>query len=442
MKKASKRFKKANPTKPTDPTRKPANLQQYLPDDRNVNKGSQIGDGLLEKSIQKNGLGRSILVSSDNVVIAGNKTLQKSAELGMEKVIEIETDGTELIVVKRKDIASKTKEFYDMAIADNQVQKHNYVEDAKVTEALTEEYQLENWGGGKKATDTEEDEVDPVRPKKPISKLADVYQLNQHRLLIGDSEDPDSVIKLFSGAKPRLMITDPPYGVNYDPSWRKDAGVNNSKRMGKVKNDDKASWRKAYALFGGDVAYVWHAGRYAGIVQDDLIHCGFDIVSQIIWNKQQFVMGRGDYHWKHEPCWYAVRKGVKHNWQGSRNESTIWDITSILQASKKGIENEAFIHGTQKPVECMARPIRNNTYERESIYDPFCGSGTTLIAAEQLNRAAFCMELDPGYGDIIVARWIKWMTEKDAATPIKLTKNGKPVSEKEQDKYLKLVFIS
>lgn len=442
MKKASKRPKIAHPTKPRNPTTKPAKIEQYILDDRNVNKGSQIGDGLLDKSLQKNGLGRSILVSADNMVIAGNKTLQKAGEIGLDKVIEVETDGTELIVVKRTDINSKTKEFYDMAIADNQVQTHNYIEDAKVTQALTEEYQLEDWAGGKKSTDTEEDDVDPVRPKKPLSKLGDVYTLNQHRLLIGDSEDPDTVIRLFAGAKPRLMITDPPYGVNYDPTWRKDAGVNNSKRMGKVKNDDKASWRKAYALFGGDVVYVWHAGRYTGIVQDDLIHCGFDIVAQIIWNKQQFVMGRGDYHWKHEPCWYGVRKGAKHNWQGSRSESTIWDITSILQASKKGIENEAFVHGTQKPVECMARPIRNNTYERESVYDPFTGSGTTLIAAEQLNRAAYCMELDLGYGDIIVARWIKWMTEKDPGTPIKLTKNGKPVSEKEQDKYLKIVFIS
>lgn len=266
MKKAKKPGGRRQPQKnPTKTLKKPATIEQYLPDDRNVNKGSQIGDGLLEKSIQKNGLGRSILVSADNTIIAGNKTHQKAAELGLQNVIEVETDGNDLIVVKRTDIKSRTKEFYDMAIADNQVQKHNYVEDAKITAALTEEYQLENWEGGKQAAETEEDAAEFVIPKKPISKLGDVYQMNQHRLLIGDAEDAEAVIKLLSGAKPRLMITDPPYGVNYDPTWRKEAGVNNSKRMGKVKNDDKSSWRKAYALFGGDIAYVWHAGISPGM---------------------------------------------------------------------------------------------------------------------------------------------------------------------------------
>lgn len=433
---------KKTPKPPPAKKKKPATLEQYLPDDRNVNKGSQIGDGLLEKSIQRNGLGRSILVSQDNMIIAGNKTLQKAAELGMEKVIEIESDGTELIVVKRKDIKSKTKEFYDMAIADNMVSKHNFVEDAKVTDALTEEYKLEDWAGGRQKTEVEEDDADLVRPKKPISKPGDLYTFNKHRLLIGDSEVPEDVSKLLAGSKPVLLITDPPYGVNYDPSWRHNAGINNSPRTQKVINDNQISWRKAYSLFTGNVAYIWHAGKFTGTVADDLISCGFEIVSQIIWNKQQIVMGRGDYHWKHEPCWYAVRKGTKHNWQGSRTESTVWDITSILQASKKGLQDEAMEHGTQKPVECMARPIRNNTAELDIVYDTFTGTGTTVIAAEQLNRAAYCMEIDPGYGDMIIARWIRWMNEKNPDVSKKILKNGKPMSEKEQDKYLKLVFIS
>ena len=150
-----------------------------------------------------------------------------------------------------------------------------------------------------------------------------------------------------------LMVTDPPYGVEYDPKWRARAGVNtNTRKMGKVKNDDRANWKDAWALFPGEIVYVWHAGRRTSEVQRSLEDCGFEIVSQIIWAKDRFALSRGDYHWQHEPCWYAVKKGSKHQWCGARNQSTLWSI--------KAREDGGHGHGTQKPVECMRRPIENN----------------------------------------------------------------------------------
>ncbi|WP_394367202.1 DNA-methyltransferase [Prosthecodimorpha hirschii] len=192
------------------------------------------------------------------------------------------------------------------------------------------------------------------------------------------------------------MVTDPPYGVDYDPEWRERAGVNTSTAAkGKVLNDDRADWREAWALFPGDVAYVWHAGLFAGTVGESLIASGFKLRSQIIWDKGQLVLSRGDYHWQHEPCWYAVRG--KGHWSGDRKQTTVWAIAKP-QKSETG-------HGTQKPVECMRRPIENNSSPGQAVYEPFSGSGTTIIAGEQSGRSVYAVELNPAYVDIAVERW-------------------------------------
>ncbi len=135
----------------------------------------------------------------------------------------------------------------------------------------------------------------------------DLWQLGGHRLICGDSTSADVVGRLLADVRPLLMVTDPPYGVEYDPSWRNQAGAARTKRTGKVLNDDRADWREAWALFPGDVAYVWHGALHAATVADSLVAAGFAIRSQIIWAKDRLVLSRGDYHWQHEPCWYAVR---------------------------------------------------------------------------------------------------------------------------------------
>ena len=242
-----------------------------------------------------------------------------------------------------------------------------------------------------------EDDV-PELPADPVSVPGDLWRLGDHRLICGDSTSTDVVAKLLGDIRPLLMVTDPPYGVEYDPAWRNATGAAKTKRTGKVLNDDRADWREAWALFPGDVVYVWHGALHATTVADSLIAAGFDIRSQIIWAKDRLVLSRGDYHWQHEPCWYAVKKRGKGHWAGDRKQTTLWQIANRDQDAET-------VHGTQKPVECMRRPILNNSSPGQAIYEPFMGSGTTLIAAETTGRVCYGIELNPAYVDVAIARW-------------------------------------
>jgi DNA modification methylase len=243
-----------------------------------------------------------------------------------------------------------------------------------------------------------EDEI-PELPKRPITKSGDLWMLGDHRLLCGDSTKKEDVARLLEDTKPLLMVTDPPYGVDYDPHWRTEAAKKGlltyaPRREGKVANDNRVDWREAWQLFPGDVAYVWHAGVFAASTASQLEQSGFQIRSQIIWRKPTFAISRGHYHWQHEPCWYAVRSGASAQWTGDRSQTTVWDVLGRSETKTD--------HGTQKPVECMARAIRNHEGD---IYEPFAGSGTTLIAAQQLNRRSFAIEIEPAYCDVVVMRW-------------------------------------
>lgn len=271
----------------------------------------------------------------------------------------------------------------------------------------------------------EDDKVlEPVKDDETEIKLGDIYELNQHRIICGDSTNPDTVSGLLLGETPILMVTDPPYGVNYDPNWRGKAGKG-QRAAGKVQNDDKVNWSLAWTFFPGAVAYIWHAGKYCAEVEKSLLDSEYEIISQIIWVKQHFAISRGDYHWQHEPCWYACRKGHKHNWQGSRKEATIWEIAN-LNTLGKSKDDERTSHSTQKPIECMARPIRNNTAKGEGVYDPFMGSGTTLIASQMLERNCYGIEISPGYCDLIIDRWKNYMVKNNLKYEIK--KNGEKIN--------------
>ena len=246
---------------------------------------------------------------------------------------------------------------------------------------------------------TDPDEV-PEVSQCPVSATGDIWQLGKHRILCGDSTVATDVDKVLMGVRPLLMVTDPPYGVEYDSKWREDAmpekNTSNGAR-GKVQNDDRADWREAWALFPGEVAYVWHAGNMAHVVAESLLAADLEIRAQIIWAKHQFVIGRGHYHPHHEPCWYAVRKKGTGHWAGDRKQSTLWQIDKPRK-SETG-------HSTQKPVECMKRPIENNSTPGQAVYEPFSGSGTTIIAAEMTGRQCFAIELAPEYVDVAVKRW-------------------------------------
>ena len=244
------------------------------------------------------------------------------------------------------------------------------------------------------------DEFDTTPDDGPTTVQAgEVWALGRHRLMCGDSTKADDVARLMDGAKPNLMITDPPYGVDYEPNWRNEAADKGlishaASRVGVVTNDDNADWRAAYALFTGDVAYVWYADRMASVSPSWLTDAGFEIRNQIIWAQSRFAISRGHYNAKHEPCLYAVRKGATANWIGDHSQTTLWDINL-----DKNVDGG---HSTQKPLECMARPMRNHAGD---VYDPFLGSGTTLIAAQRLNRVCYGMEIEPKYCDVIIKRY-------------------------------------
>lgn len=267
----------------------------------------------------------------------------------------------------------------------------------------------------------------PETPARAVTVPGDVWILGRHRLRCGDSTVATDVEALLAGVKPHLMVTDPPYGVEYDPTWSDGGAVmamakRKSGAFGKVLNDDRADWREAWALFPGDVVYVWHAGTMGHVVAESLIATDYSIRSQIIWAKSNFAISRGHYHPQHETCFYAVRKNATGHWSGDRKQSTVWQIA-------KNSKNDTG-HGTQKPVECMKRPIENNSSPGQAVYEPFSGSGTTIIAGEMTGRCVYAMELSPEYVDVAVKRWQDFTGQKAI-----LESTGRTFEDMASDRY-------
>jgi DNA modification methylase len=248
------------------------------------------------------------------------------------------------------------------------------------------------------------DELAP--PVETSIKPGDLFILDKHRVLCGDSTKESDVVRLLGDIRPNLMVTDPPYGVGYEPAWREVVG-RGARRTGTVENDRTVDWSPAWVLFPGDVAYIWHAGIFAAEVSASLQAAGFGLRAQIIWAKQHIVISRGAYHWQHEPCWYAVRNGRNASWEGGRKQTTLWEVANANGWAKG--EDAADIdqtnHGTQKPVELFRRPISNHTEQGAAVYDPFVGSGSAIIACEELGRSCLAMEISPQYVAAAVARW-------------------------------------
>ena len=251
---------------------------------------------------------------------------------------------------------------------------------------------------------TDPDSV-PEIPDQPATRLGDIWLLGDHRVGCGDSTTAAGVAPVMAGSEPHLMVTDPPYGVAYDPSWRARRGLGaGNLAQGKVLNDDRADWGQAYAMFPGDAAYVWFGALRGDVVAADLQACKLQLRAQIIWVKQHFTLSRGDFHWQHETCWYAVREGKASHWQGDRTQTTVWEIANNNPFGNRHRE-QSWGHGTQKPVECMRRPIVNNSRPGQLVYDPFLGSGTSLIAAEMTGRICCGLEISAAYVDVILRRW-------------------------------------
>lgn len=374
-------------------------LKEYVHNPRNISKQEFLK---LVKSIKEDGYHQRILVNKDYTIIGGHQRKKALIESGLNL-----NDQIDVLVPDR---LLSEEELDRINIRDNLSfgeYDFNILFDRFNIDALTEfgipNDMLESFKIEENLSSIEDTGIMEV-PTEAKSALGDLYILGNHRLLCGDSTNSDHVDRLLDGSRPILMVTDPPYGVNYEPQWRNDSiQENNSKNLGKVLNDDIYDWSQAYSLFPGDIAYIWHASLYTHKVAENIEKSGFQLINLIIWNKQHFVLSRGDYHNKHEPLFYAVRKGCNHNWQGKRDQSTVWDIDNNNCSAKQREEQTG--HGTQKPLECMLRPILNNSAKGQDIYDPFGGSGTTLIACETSGRNCYMMELSPIYVDMIIKRW-------------------------------------
>ena len=380
----------------------------------------QIRD--LMKSITRFGWGSPILARMNGEVVAGHGRLEAARRLGLTTVPvrRLNLDPTEAAL---------------LALADNRLTETGAWDEPAVAailaEASADGVDIASLGWSQSEIDallasteprgglTDPDDVPAVQP--PVSVLGDVWTLGRHRLICGDATDAACVARLLGDVRPHLMVTDPPYGVRYDPGWRNDADMAGGKApggraVGKVLNDDRADWREAWALFPGSVAYVWHAALFGGTVAESLSACGFELRAQIVWAKDRLVLGRGHYHWQHEPCWYAVKKSATASWNGDRKQTTLWSIPKPPR-SETG-------HGTQKPVECMKRPIENNSSEGQAVYEPFSGSGTTIIAGEATARPVYAVELNPAYVDVAVRRW-----EAFTGEPARLEGDGRSFAE-------------
>lgn len=354
-------------------------------------------------SIREFGWRQPIVVDGAGVIIAGHTRLLAARELGLSLVpVVVAGDLTEAQVKAYRLADNRTAqeatwdndllsiELGDLASLDFDLSLTGF--DAAELKRLAQEPGL-----------TEPDAV-PEAPEVPIAKPGDLWLLGAHRLLCGDSTKDEDVARVLGGCAPGLMVVDPPYGVEYDPDWRNRSLGEANPAVDRVTNDDRDDWSDAWALFQGDVVYCWHAGTHASSVADSLTAVGFDIRSQIIWAKQHFVISRGHYHVQHEPCWYCVRSGSTAHWRGDRTQSTLWRINNGLsQGAPTAEENLPTGHGTQKPVECMARPMRN--HDCSEVYDPFVGSGTTIIAAEMTGRRCYAVEINPHFVDMAVKRW-------------------------------------
>lgn len=387
-------------------------LRDLITDPQNANRGTDRGRAALERSLREYGAGRAVLIDRHGRIIAGNKTVEHAKRLNLPLRV-VKTDGTYLIAVQRDDLDLATDpRAKALAIADNRVGELDLEWDVEMLKQLhAEGLDLSAFW-----TDTEfaelcaepaaglTDENAVVEPGPTDIVRGELFILGRHRLLCGDATSAGDVTRLLDGANPELMTTDPPYGVSYDPAWRHRVNPTQRTAVGRVMNDDRAEWTAAWQLFPGAIAYVWHAALKAPSVAADLEAAGFKIRSQIIWVKQHFALSRGDYHWGHEPAWYAVRG--KGHWRGDRRQTTVWEVPNLNpMGGSRADDNAVTGHGTQKPVRLFEMPILNHTGAGDVVYDPFCGSGTAIIAAEKLGRACYALEIDPKYVQAAVTRW-------------------------------------
>ena len=416
-------------------------ILDIIPDDHNFNAGTERGREMIEKSFRELGAGRSILLDKNNRIIAGNKSQQAAIATGITKVRIVDTEGDEIVAVRRRDVDLDSKLGRELAFADNATQQVSLAWDEAELQQAAQDYGLDidEWGVELPETanttdeqNADEDDFDEKKdPVQAITQPGDLWQLGNHRLMCGDSTKKEDVAKLMQGELAHLWLTDPPYNV----------AVKNSQGM-TIANDNMASdefrifLRNAFAaaypvLDKGCPFYVWFASKEHINFEGALNDVGLQVRQELIWNKNHFILGRAHYQWKHEPCLYGWKGDSCRYFIDVRNRaSVIEDNTEINIDKMKAAEMRALLHKiyeeripttvvncmkpnkdedhpTMKPVRLFGYQMANSSRPGDIILDSFGGSGTTIVAAEQLGRKARLMEYDPHYSDVIIARWEK-----------------------------------
>ena len=393
---------------------------------KNNNKHSQEQIERLAKLIKYHGFRNPLVISNrSGFVIAGHGRIEAAKIAGLKEV-----------PVMRQDFDSEAQE-YAYLTSDNAIASWSELDTSMVNAEMLNFPDMDIDLLGIKDFElvipevfeplTDEDTVPEV--VNPITRRGDIWLLGNHRLMCGDSTVIDDVEMLLKGQEPNTMITDPPYGVNYEAGRRAEAiGVKQTEReeSSSLQGDDRADWYDAWVLFPGNVAYVWHASAFTDVVMESLRKASFEIKAQIIWNKNVHALSRSDYQWKHEPCWYAVKKGANHNWMGDRKQKTVWDIQNVMFEKDAGGKTA---HPTQKPVALYENSIKNHTNSGEYIYEPFGGSGSSIVAAEKTSRRSLTMELDEKYCDVIIKRWENFTGKKST-----LESTGQTYEELKQER--------
>ena len=387
-------------------------------DHKNARRRTDRSSELIKESLQRYGAARSIVIDEDNRILAGNGTIEGAKAAGIKNVRIIETEGDEIIAVRRTGLSEDQK--VGLALADNRTADLSEW-DQEMLHRLSEEHDIEPWFNQEdldellnvteldpEGGNTDPDEV-PDTPTDPITKPGDLWILGNHRLLCGDSTNAQHMERLMDGKQADLWLTDPPYnvalGMNESPE---EAKRRNRRTDGKVVQNDsmpdeefRQFLRDVYAtaatvLRPGAAFYIWHADsegfNFRGAARD----VGWKVRQCLIWAKSSLIMGRQDYQWKHEPCLYGWVEGASHFWNSDRKQTT------VLEFDKPSRNGE---HPTMKPVELFQYQLNNSTKQGDIVLDSFGGSGTTMIAAERIHRKARLMELDPAYCDVIVKRW-------------------------------------
>jgi len=381
-------------------------VEALIPYAKNSRTHSDAQVAQIAASIKEFGWTNPILIDGTKGIIAGHGRLMAARKLGYDKVP----------VIQLKDMTESQKKAY--VIADNQLAMNAGwdIDLLKIEVADLQEdgFDLELLGFDNKMLDsllepevkdglTDEDAV-PELPKEPKTKLGDIYILGEHRLMCGDSTSIEAVEKLTDGLVD-ILVTDPPYNVNYEGATKDKLKImNDSMDDEQFRQFLRDAFVAADAVMKqGAVYYIWHADsegyNFRGACRD----AGWKVRQTLIWAKDSMVMGRQDYHWKHEPCLYGWKEGAAHLWAADRKQTT------IIECKKPRVND---IHPTMKPVELMEYQILNNTKGQDVVLDLFGGSGSTLIACEKTGRKARLMELDPKYCDVIVKRWEEFTGKK------------------------------